>query len=170
MATNEYIEYCEDEVKMEIKSEDDDMELSPNRKYSEYFEVKEEIVNEKNPQSKLVNHVCDICSKSYKSKGNLTQHIQSVHKGLKFPCDQCVYQATTKENLWAHLRSVHEKIKYPCDQCQHSATTKGDLKSHARSVHEGIKYPCSQCDKQFTKQANLKTHNESVHKLSLIHI
>ena len=63
MGTTEYIEYCEDEVKMEIKSEDDYMELSQNRKYSEYFEedVKEEIVDEKNPPSNLVKHVCDIC-------------------------------------------------------------------------------------------------------------
>ena len=75
----EYIEYCEDEIKMEIKSEDDDFELSQTRKYSEYFEedVKEEIIDEKNPDSILVKYKCDICSKSYKSKSNLTQHIQS---------------------------------------------------------------------------------------------
>ena len=33
METTEYIEYCEDEVKMELKSEDDDLELSQNKKY-----------------------------------------------------------------------------------------------------------------------------------------
>ena len=38
METKEYIEYCEDEVKMEMKPEDDDLEISQNRKYSEYFE------------------------------------------------------------------------------------------------------------------------------------
>ena len=93
MDTTEYIEYREDKVKTEIKAEDDDLELSQYRKYGEYFEedVKEEIVDKKNPHSNLVKHVCDICSKSYKSKRNLTQHIQSVHKGLKYPCDQCVY-------------------------------------------------------------------------------
>ena len=102
METAEYIEYCEDEIKMEIKSEDDYLELSQNRKYSEYFEedVKEEIVDEKNPVSILVKYKCDICSKSYKSKRTLTRHIQSVHKGLKYPCDQCVYQATRKGDYW----------------------------------------------------------------------
>ena len=51
METAEYIEYCQDEIKMEIKQEDDDLELSQNRKHSEYFEedVKEDIVDEKNP-------------------------------------------------------------------------------------------------------------------------
>ena len=140
METKEYIEYFEDELKIEIKPEDDDFELSQNRKYSEYFEedVKEEIVEENNLDTILVKHVCNICSKSYKTKGNLAQHIKSVHKGLK----------------------------YPCDQCQHSAATKAALKRHTCSMHEGIKYPnpCSQCDKQFTNQASLKTHHESVHK------
>ena len=143
---------------MEVKAEDDKLELSETTKYAEYFEedVKEEIIDEKNSQSNFEKRMCDICSKSYKSKGNLTQHIQSVHKGLKYPCDQCVYQATTKESLLAHIRSVHEKVKYPCDQCQHSTVTKGGLKSQTRSVHAGIKYSCSQCDKQLSKQANLK--------------
>ena len=47
---------------MEIKPEDDDLELSQNRKYLEYFEegVKEESFDEKNPDSHLVNHVCKL--------------------------------------------------------------------------------------------------------------
>ena len=82
MDTSEYLEYFEDELKMEIKSEDDDLELSQIRKHSEYFEedVKEEIVDEMKPDSNLVNNVCDICYKSYKYKRGLTNHIQSVHK------------------------------------------------------------------------------------------
>ena len=122
METIEHIEYFEDNVKMEIQEENYDLELCQNRKYSEYFEedVKEEIVDEKNPHSIIVKYKCDICSRSYKSKGTLTQHIQSVHKGLKYPCDQCVYQATRKGDLLTHIRSVHEKVKYPCNQCQHS--------------------------------------------------
>ena len=86
METGEYIEYFENEVKMEIKSEDDDLELFQNRKHSEYFEedVKEEIVDEKNPVFNLVKNVCDICNKSYKYKVSLAKHIQSVHKGLMY--------------------------------------------------------------------------------------
>ena len=91
METAEYIEYFEDGIKVEIKPEDDDLELSQNRKYSEYFEedVKEDIVDEKNPHSILVKYKCDICSKSYKSKGTLRRHIQSLHEGIKYPCNQC---------------------------------------------------------------------------------
>ena len=38
METKEYVEYCEDEVKREIKSEDNDLDLSQKRKSSDYFE------------------------------------------------------------------------------------------------------------------------------------
>ena len=70
METTEYIEYCEDEVKREIKQEHHDLEIFQSRN-SEYFEedVKEDIVDEKNQHSIMVqNNICDICSKSYKSK------------------------------------------------------------------------------------------------------
>ena len=70
---------------IKMNKDDENIQLSKKRKYSEYFEegVKEEIVEEKEHQSNLVKHICNICSKSYKSKGALTQHIQSVHKRQK---------------------------------------------------------------------------------------
>ena len=69
MEATEYIEYCEDEVKMEVKSEDDDLELFQNTKYAEYFEedLKEETVDKKSPQSNLRKH-----NYMYKSKSHLT--------------------------------------------------------------------------------------------------
>ena len=130
--TGEYIENCEDDVKMEVKSEDDDLKLSPYRKYSEYFEedVKDKIVDEKNPDTIQLRHECKICSKSYKSKGYLAQHTKSVHKGLKFPCNQCEYKASRQGHLKSHIESKHKKVKYPCNQCDYKATEKGSLKKH----------------------------------------
>ena len=96
--TGEYIEYCEDEVKMEIKREDNDLELSQNRKNLEYFEedVKEEVVDDQNPNSTLKKRTCDICSKSYKTQGHLKAHIKSVHEKLKHPCNLCEHKAATQ--------------------------------------------------------------------------
>ena len=61
-----------------IKSEVEGFELSENRKYAEYFEgdIKEEIVDEKNSHAKSVTYMCDICSKTYKSKRILKTHIE----------------------------------------------------------------------------------------------
>ena len=64
MEITEYIEYCEDEVKREIKQEHHDLEIFQSRN-SEYFEedVKGDIVDEKNQDSIMVqNNKCNICS------------------------------------------------------------------------------------------------------------
>ena len=98
METSEYIEYCEEELKIEIKPEDNDLLLSESRKYYEYFEedVKEEIDDEKNLDSCLLKHMCDICSKCYVFKSSLKIHIQSVHQKVKYPCNHCRKQFTVK--------------------------------------------------------------------------
>ena len=85
MMTSEYIEYCGDDFKMEIKSEVEGFELSENRKYAEYFEedIKEETVVEENPHTNLMKYTCNICRKSYISKGNLKIHIKVSKMGSK---------------------------------------------------------------------------------------
>ena len=113
MATSENIKYCKEEIKVEMKSEVEGLQLYRNRKYAEYFEedVSNEIVDEKNPQTNLVTYTCDICSKSYKSNKSLTQHIQSVHRRLKFPCIQCDKQFTQKSFVKRHVKSSQELEK-----------------------------------------------------------
>ena len=58
MEITEYIEYCEDEVKREIKQEDHNLKNFQKRS-SEYLEedVKENIVDEKNHDSKMVQDI-----------------------------------------------------------------------------------------------------------------
>ena len=137
METLEYFEEnvkeeLQDEIKMEIKAADENTKLSQKRKYSEYFEedVKEEVVDEKEPQSNLVRHLCDICSKSYKSKGALAKHIQSLHEKVKYPCDQCQHSAATKTSL----KSLKKLIRYSCNQFKYKAT-------QLRNENEKVKYP-----------------------------
>ena len=116
-----------------------------NTEYIEYFEedIKMEIADEVKPY--IVNPVCEICRKHFKSKSLLKKHIKAVHQEIKYPCTQCEYRASTKGNLKSHIRSlkthiesVHEKVKYPCDQCEYKATTKGSLKKHIKSIHEKV--------------------------------
>ena len=152
MTTSEYIEYCEEEVKMVSKSEDDDFEFFQTRNFPEYFEedLKEEIEDENYPDTKLIRHTCDICIKSYASARSLTNHIQSLHKGRKYPCDLCTYQAMRKDHLIAHIQCLHEKVKYSCNQCEYKATRQSSLKTHIESVHEKVKYSCNQCEYKAT--------------------
>ena len=102
MASTEYFEYFEEDVKMEI--------------------------NDKK-RIHLVNHKCDICSKDFKSKSVLRKHIQAVHEEIKYPCNRCEFKSTQKGNLQTHIESVHEKIKHSCILCKYKATAKRTLKT-----------------------------------------
>ena len=61
------------------------------------------------------NQQCDtLVQQSYlkKEKGNLKNHIESVHEQLKaFKCSNCDYSTSRKSNLTIHISSVHEKNK-----------------------------------------------------------
>ena len=60
MTTSEYLEYCEDDFKIQIKLELKDLQFSKKKQYADYFEkdVKEEIVDEKYLHSKLNTYTC----------------------------------------------------------------------------------------------------------------
>ena len=92
--------------------------------YKEYFE--EDVKTDIKERIKLLNIFCDICLKVFKTKSALTNHIQSVHKEVKYPCDQCGKQFTKKGNLKTHIQSLHERVKYPCDQCGKQFTQQGE--------------------------------------------
>ena len=40
-------------------------------------------------------------------EGNLKEHRESIHEGVRYPCDQCDYKATTKGNIKKHKISKH---------------------------------------------------------------
>ena len=40
-------------------------------------------------------------------KGHLKKHIQSQHKGIKYPCGLCDKELTSKDHLNTHVKSVH---------------------------------------------------------------
>ena len=61
-----------------------------------------------------MTYPCDQCDFKATIKGNLTQHVQSIHEGVTHQCDQCDYKATQKGNL-----TIHEGVPHPCDQCDY---------------------------------------------------
>ena len=47
--------------------------------------------------------------------GNLKQHKESKHEGMRYPFDDCEYVATLVSHLKQHEESKHEGVRYPCD-------------------------------------------------------
>ena len=62
-------------------------------------------------------HICDICTKSFKTKLSLKNHTDSVHEGKVYSCDLCTKVFKTKLTLKIHIERIHEGKLYLCDIC-----------------------------------------------------
>ena len=54
-----------------------------------------------------------------------------------FQCNQCRYKAKQNGDISRHIKSIHKGVKFPCDLCDYKATQKGDLSRHLISRHKG---------------------------------
>ena len=52
--------------------------------------------------------VCEQCNKKFASKQGMTEHIESVHEGIRHKCDFCDYTSSFRNNLNAHIRKKHQ--------------------------------------------------------------
>ena len=62
---------------------------------------------------------CGICDADFGQKGNLNQHVATVHEGKKlFECDICNTKFGQKSHLNKHVTTVHEgKKQFKCGIC-----------------------------------------------------
>ena len=113
-------------------------------------------------------HECPECGRTFKRKGDLNRHINTVHMKLKpHKCHICCREAfTQKASLERHIKSVHENIRdHVCDICKEAFHTLGNLNSHIRQVHlEERNHKCPLCDEQFFRSAGLKQHISTIHR------
>ena len=83
-------------------------------------------------------HLCEVCSKSYRSRSILRTH-----------------------------RITHRTSKpYTCDTCQQGFNSFSNLRNH-QFKHTGRKFPCPHCGKSYSSPGNLKTHLIKLHGAGL---
>ena len=133
---------------------------------------------------------CNICDKSYKSQGNLTDHIKHAHLETKqYSCDACPYRSYNRTIVMQHKKIMHYKIKpYKCDQCQFSTSSNKKIRCHIKMVHHGIgkalveaeesvktnltawrdacTFTCRYCYKEISKRNDMIVHCKKVHGTS----
>ena len=138
--------------------------------------------------SKIFN--CNICHRSYSTKGNLNLHMR-VHDDLKgFKCNICFKNFQSQNDIKKHYRIHTGEKPFSCQICdkkfvqkiqliQHEAThskiksfkcsicpegrffkTKKGLKEHM-VFHFEPKYSCSHCDYKTHTKSNLTRHEKS---------
>lgn len=75
---------------------------------------------------------CDVCSKEFKRKEHLAQHMK-LHQGVRpFKCDQCEKAFNRKEHLLRHRTSHTGAKSFKCEHCQKMFSRKDNLNKHKR--------------------------------------
>ncbi|XP_034237641.1 zinc finger protein 606-like [Thrips palmi] len=103
---------------------------------------------------------CLVCSKKFKSKNHLNNHI-ITHSGEKpFECQICNKKFASSDYLRSHLhmRTHTGEKPFECTVCSKKFPTSGALSLHLRT-HTGEKpFKCTVCGTRFTQQPNLVHH------------
>ena len=92
---------------------------------------------------------CDICFVTSSNRWNLLIHKKSLHtEDTKIVCKECGKEVSNKYVLRNHVNNVHKGVKYKCNICDKEYGDKGTVRKHIRSFHEEKMYPCQMCDYQ----------------------
>ena len=105
-------------------------------------------------------YICNICSKSFLSKRNLSEH-QGTHNKPSFVCPKCGKMFRTQKNLRRHNKSHNSDRNFTCEICGKGFRTAVVLNGH-KGIHTK-KYRCESCDKNFSTHSHLRSHEIFMH-------
>ncbi len=129
--------------------------------FSNIGNLNHHILDVHNPDAARI-HKCEFCTKSYKKRLLLDDHIAAVHQGKrKYGCRICNATFTCMGNRGRHEKSVHgsQEKKFKCTQCSRAYLNEANLKRHFKT-HTGIKeFVCLECNDAFFTKCELKRHN-----------
>jgi stress-induced morphogen len=103
---------------------------------------------------------CLVCSKRFKSKGNLKMH-EGIHD-KKFQCEICQKKFAATTNLKDHLKLHENPDLFQCHICKLKQTSKTTLRRHLR-IHDENRvkeFKCEKCIFSTDHLGNLKTHQK----------
>lgn len=106
---------------------------------------------------------CHICKSKYKRKGDLKEHMITIHSLHSFKCDypNCGKIFASKKCFNRHR--YHHSDKYQCETCQQRCSSAHELQIHKRIHTNQRAFPCQCCSKKFKTQYNLNVHKAQCH-------
>ncbi|KAL0970630.1 hypothetical protein UPYG_G00244760 [Umbra pygmaea] len=101
---------------------------------------------------------CSSCRKTFKYKGNVSEHTK-IHTAEKpFSCGDCGKCFRRKDNLGKHIQIHTGEKPFSCVECGKSFCQQGDLRRHLQ-IHTIEKpFSCGDCGKCFRRKDNLGKH------------
>jgi len=119
--------------------------------------------------SELMNHTrrtysgeklyaCEVCTKPFAIKGNLTTHTRTQSGRKPYTCEVCTKPFATKGNLTTHTRTHSEENQYTCEVCTKSFARSCNLTVHTRTQSGEKLYSCEVCTKSFGQRSSVTMH------------
>ncbi|KAL3865188.1 hypothetical protein ACJMK2_006804 [Sinanodonta woodiana] len=126
------------------------------------FNWEADLKNHKIIHTGLRPYVCKVCLKCFTNPHYMKTHILNMHTGRPkaYLCDICGTGFKLKGNLLDHVRTVHATFRaFPCKQCGKAFKSKSHLIKHV-SRHQPVTFPCGQCNKVFVEEKFLEKHKK----------
>lgn len=106
--------------------------------------------------------ICHICGKVFKTKTNLTDHVNVCSGNYPFSCIDCDKRFPSRTKLKQHVELKHEK-KYikECEKCGKGFVKLSDYKTHLLTHSTDKNFQCLKCKKTYKTLSNLNQHLKS---------
>jgi DNA-directed RNA polymerase subunit RPC12/RpoP len=114
---------------------------------------------EYDPTNPSITHFCGDCHKSFKSKGALRRHVQSVHSNENYECEKCGKKVLRKDSIRCHYNAHHKGIPIP----SHLVINSSDNSKVPKLVKFNLKSKTTEPapKSQFSAQATKTTDDNS---------
>ena len=113
---------------------------------------------------------CPKCSKSFKRREHLRDHLDSVHdKSTSVNCLYCSKELSSFTNYMRHIKEVHERRNgnVVCNVCDKKFSRKQHLDQHISDVHLRQKrFSCPHCKNTYVRKGVLERHLYVAHQNS----
>ncbi|XP_035457365.1 zinc finger protein 836 [Spodoptera frugiperda] len=122
--------------------------------------------------SVIRDFICDICSKTFKTKTRLESHMVKHNANIAKKLAYCTICKVQYKNIYVyrnHLKSSanHTEKFYSCPVCSKKFASKVYWTNHYNFYHlKKSQYKCDVCNKMFISHWKLKNHKQIYHGLS----
>ena len=127
----------------------------------EKFKYKSSFTNHMNIHKGIYNHICNICDKKYAAISTLNNHMLRTHtEGMQYLCQECGNSYKTKGQLKDHITFHTGEKRYKCREqgCEKKFRRTNARLNHER-YHKGVReFKCMVCAKLFMQADQLNVH------------